>query len=176
MKDKKTISREIGLEIGTLCGRHFLNVERLHFGYWTKDLKVDLSHLPAAQKNYTDFLMSNIPDGVHTILDVGCGMGHTAKRLTEAGYAVDCVSPSAFLAQQARELLQDKCKIFECFYEQLHTEKRYDLVLFSESFQYIAPETAIQKTLALLNPEGQMLICDVFKLSTKEKKSYFGRS
>lgn len=32
MKDKKTISREIGLEIGTLCGRHFLNVERLHFG------------------------------------------------------------------------------------------------------------------------------------------------
>jgi len=176
MKDKKTISREIGLEIGTLCGRHILNVEHLHYGYWTKDLKVDLSHLPAAQKNYTDFLMSNIPDGVHTILDVGCGMGHTAKRLTEAGYAVDCVSPSAFLAQQARELLQDKCKIFECFYEQLHTEKRYDLVLFSESFQYIAPETAIQKTLALLNPEGQMLICDVFKLSTKEKKSYFVRS
>ena len=102
MKDKKTLSREIGLEIGMICGKHFLNVEHLHYGYWTKDLKVELASLPAAQKNYTDFLMSNIPDGVKSILDVGCGMGHTAKRLTEAGYTVDCVSPSSFLAQQAR--------------------------------------------------------------------------
>lgn len=174
MKDNKTLSREIGLEIGTICGRHLLNLEHLHYGYWTKDLKVDLAHLPAAQKNYTDFLMSNIPDGVKSILDVGCGMGHTAKRLTEAGYTVDAVSPSSFLAQQARELLQGKCEIFECFYEELHTEKRYDLVLFSESFQYIDPETAIQKTLGLLKPEGWMLICDVFKRSINEKSPISG--
>jgi SAM-dependent methyltransferase len=174
MKDKKTLSREIGLEIGTICGKHLLNLEHLHYGYWTKDIKVELANLPAAQKKYTDFLMSNIPDGVHSILDVGCGMGQTAKRLTEAGYKVDCVSPSSFLAQQARALLQEKSEIFECFYEQLHTEKRYDLVLFSESFQYIDPETAIQKTLALLNPDGQMLICDIFKVDINEKSPISG--
>jgi 2-polyprenyl-3-methyl-5-hydroxy-6-metoxy-1,4-benzoquinol methylase len=174
MKDKKTLSREIGLEIGMICGKHFLNVEHLHYGYWTKDLKVELASLPAAQKNYTDFLMSNIPDGVKSILDVGCGMGHTAKRLTEAGYTVDCVSPSSFLAQQARALLQGKSEIFECFYEQLQTDKRYDLVLFSESFQYIDPETAIQKTLSLVTPGGQMLICDVFKRDVQEKSPISG--
>jgi len=174
VKDKKMLSREIGLEIGTLCGKHFLNVEHLHYGYWTKDLKVELANLPAAQKNYTDFLVSNIPDGVHSILDVGCGMGHTAKRLTEAGYKVDCVSPSSFLAQQARALLQEKSDIFECTYEQLQTEKRYDLVLFSESFQYIDPETAIQKTLSLLNPNGRMLICDIFKVDSAEKSLISG--
>lgn len=174
MKDKKTLSREIGLEIGTICGRHLLNVEHLHYGYWTKDSKVDLANLPAAQKKYTDFLMSNIPDGVHSILDVGCGMGQTAKRLTEAGYKVDGVSPSSFLAQQARALLQEKSEIFECFYEQLQTEKRYDLVLFSESFQYIDPETAIKKTLSLLNPDGHILICDIFKVDINEKSPISG--
>jgi SAM-dependent methyltransferase len=174
MKDNKTLSREIGLEIGTICGRHFLNVEHLHYGYWTKDLPVDLAHLPAAQKNYTDMLLSHIPDGVHAILDVGCGMGQTARRLTEAGYQVDCVSPSEFLAQQARELLGGKSEIFECCYEELETSKRYDLVLFSESFQYINPDTAIRKTLTLLNPEGWMLICDVFKLDVAEKSPISG--
>lgn len=174
MKDKKTLSREIGLEIGTLCGKHFLNVEHLHYGYWTKDLKVELANLPAAQKHYTDLLVSSIPDGVSSLLDVGCGMGHTAKRLTEAGYKVDCVSPSSFLAQHARTLLQGKSEIFECFYEQLQTDKRYDLILFSESFQYIDPETAIQKTLSLLNPDGRMLICDIFKRDLNEKSPISG--
>jgi len=174
MIDKKTLSREIGLEIGTICGKHLLNVEHLHYGYWTKDIKVDLANLPAAQKKYTDFLMSNVPDGVRSILDVGCGMGQTAKRLTEAGYKVDCVSPSSFLAQQARALLQEKSEVFECFYEQLQTEKRYDLVLFSESFQYIDPETAIKKTLSLLNPAGRILICDIFKVDINEKSPISG--
>lgn len=174
MKDKTAVSREIGLEIATICGKHFLNLEHLHYGYWTKDLNIDLAHLPAAQENYTNFLLSNIPDGVKSILDVGCGMGQIAKKLTDAGYKVDCVSPSSFLAQQARTLLQGKSEIFECCYEQLHTEKRYDLVLFSESFQYIAPDDAIQKTLALLNPNGQMLICDIFKLDNPEKSPISG--
>ncbi len=174
MKDKTAVSREIGLEIATICGKHFLNLEHLHYGYWTKDFNVDLAHLPAAQENYTNFLLSNIPDGVKSILDVGCGMGQIAKKLTDAGYKVDCVSPSSFLAQQARTLLQGKSEIFECCYEQLHTEKRYDLVLFSESFQYIAPDDAIQKTLALLNPNGQILICDIFKLDNPEKSPISG--
>jgi hypothetical protein len=85
------------------------------------------------------------------------------------GYKVDCVSPSHFLAQQAGQLLGNASRIFECFYEQLQTENRYDLILFSESFQYIGMEAAFTKTLELLNPEGHMLICDYFKKETIEK-------
>ncbi len=173
-KDKKKVSREIGLEIATICGRHLLKLEHLHYGYWTADLAVDLANLPAAQVNYVKFLFSNIPSGVHSILDVGCGMGQIAKQLTDCGYKVDCVSPSAFLAENARGLLREKSRIFECFYEQLETENRYDLILFSESFQYIDPETAIQKTLSLLSPNGYMLICDVFKRDTQDKSPISG--
>lgn len=173
-KNKKTLSREIGIEIAAICGRHFLKLEHLHYGYWTKDLEVDLANLRIAQENYVDFLISNIPDGVNSILDVGCGMGQIAKKLIDAGYKVDCVSPSPVLAQQTRDLLGEESKVFECYYEQLQTENRYDLVLFCESFQYIDPEKAMKKTLALLDRDGHLLICDVFRVDTKEKSFLSG--
>jgi len=163
LKKKKEISREIGVEIGAICGKHFLNLEHLHYGYWPKDLKVEIANLRIAQEIYTNFLISQIPEGVRTILDVGCGQGYTVQRLIDAGYIVDGVSPSSFLAEKSRSLLGNQSTIFECTYEQLETERRYDLVLFSESFQYIKPEETIEKTLTLLNADGYILISDIFK-------------
>lgn len=173
-KEKKTVSREIGLEIGSICGKYFLKLEHLHYGYWTEDLKVEIGNVHIAQENYANFLISHIPQGTKRILDVGCGSGQMAKKLTDLGYKVDCVSPSHFLAGQARQLLGDASCVFECFYEQLQTENRYDLILFSESFQYIDMEKNFSKTLDLLNPRGHMLICDYFRKETSEKSNISG--
>jgi len=168
-EDKKKVSREIGVEIAAICGRHFLQLEHLHYGYWTKGLAVDISNLRLAQENYANFLISHIPDRVRSILDVGCGSGQMAKKLVDAGYKVDCVSPSFSLAQQARDLLGNGSDIFECYYEQLSTQNQYDLVLFSECLQYINPERAIKKTLGLLNYDGYLLIGDVFRTNAEGK-------
>ena len=156
-------SREIGLEIATICGRYFLKLQHLHYGYWSDDLDVDIANLRIAQENYAQFLISHIPDGIARILDVGCGMGQVASELVRMGYGVDCVSPSSYLSRQVRELLSKTSLIFKCYYEELHTENRYDLILFAESFQYINLEKGIKKTLELLRPGGYMLICDVFR-------------
>ncbi len=168
-KDKKKVSREIGLEIGAICSRYFLKSEHLHYGYWTNNLEVDITNLRIAQENYAKFLVSHIPDGVKKILDVGCGSGQIAKMLVDIGYQVDCVSPSPYLSKQARQLLGDTSHIFECFYEELQTENRYDLILFSESFQYINPQEAIRKTLGFLSQDGYVLICDFFKKNSPDK-------
>ena len=173
-KDKKTVSREIGLEIASICGRHFLKLGHLHYGYWPKDLEVDISNLWIAQENYTNFLNSHIPQRVEKILDVGCGTGHVARKLVDAGYHVDCVSPSPFFAKQTRDLLGNESEVFESYYEQLQTENRYDLILFSESFQYIPPEKAIEKTLGLLNSGGYLLISDIFRINIEEKSPVSG--
>lgn len=151
------------MELGSICSRYFLKSEHLHYGYWSDGLQVDVANLHIAQENYVNFLISHIPDGVTKILDVGCGTGRIAKRLVDMGYQVDCVSPSPFLSNQTRELLGSTSHIFECLYEELQTENRYDLILFSESFQYIEPEQAVKKTLNLLNQGGYLLICDIFK-------------
>ncbi|MCK4886465.1 MAG: class I SAM-dependent methyltransferase [Planctomycetes bacterium] len=162
-RDKKTVSREVGLEIGSICGQYFLGLDHLHYGYWTQDLEVKIANVAKAQDNYVKFLLSHIPDGVKTILDVGCGSGHTSKELLGLGYKVDCVSPSHFLAEKTKKLVGDSVEMFECFYEDLEADKKYDLVLFSESFQYMKIDQALQKTCDLLNPNGHMLICDIFK-------------
>lgn len=162
-KPKVKVSREVGLEIASICSRYFFKSQHLHYGYWTSDLEVDIANLARAQDNYVKFLISHIPEKVVKILDVGCGSGQIARMLVDKGYQVDCVSPSRFLAQQARELLGGKSHIFECLYEQLQTANRYDLILFSESFQYINPEDAVRQTFGLLNNGGYVLICDIFK-------------
>lgn len=161
-REAKT-SQDLGLEIAAICGKHFLKLEHLHYGYWTNGLEVDIANLHIAQKNYTNFLVSYIPDDVKTILDVGCGTGQTAKKLIDMGYRVDCVSPNPFLSERASSLVGNTCRIFECPYEQLETKRRYDVVFFSESFQYVALEKALEQTVRFLNNGGYLLICDVFK-------------
>ena len=170
MKQKRESgSREVGLKIGWICGEYFLKLKHLHYGYWIQGLDVDISNLGRAQEEYVKFLLSHIPKGVRTVLDVGCGAGQVAQKLLSAGYAVDCVSPSGFLTEQTRKSVADKSEIFECKYEELETEKRYDLILFVESFQYIDLPKALSSTSRFLNAGGHMLVCDIFKKGGQEK-------
>ena len=168
-KTKKSISREVGLEVGSICGKYFLKLEHLHYGYWTDDIKVDIANLHLAQDEYVKFIISHIPDGVKTILDVGCGTGQVARKLLDMGYKVECVSPSPFLKERAGELLGNSSRIFECFYEDLQTANRYDMVLFCESFQYIDMQQALSNTDKFLNRGGYLLICDIFRGDIKGK-------
>lgn len=173
-KNKKIVSRQVGLEIGYICGKYFLKLDHLHYGYWYNGLKLDISNLYLAQEAYTKFLLSNIPDTVKTILDVGCGTGQVAKSLIDKGYKVDCVSPDPYLTKCAKERLEGKITIFECPYEELQTQNRYDMTLFSESFQYINIERAIAKCTEVLNPGGHVLISDIFRNETKDKGGISG--
>ena len=91
-------SQELGLRIANIFGRYFLKTEHLHYGFWPENLPITLDNLPKAQDLYAEFLRSHIPDGVSSILDVGCGTGHNAEYLLAGGYQVDCVSPSPYLS------------------------------------------------------------------------------
>jgi SAM-dependent methyltransferase len=173
-KNNKKDSRELGLEVAALCGRHFFKVEHLHYGLWTNGLDVDVSNLHIAQEKYTEYLLGHIPATVKTILDVGCGAGRNARRLLDKGYKVDCVSPSSFLSERAGELLGRASTVFTCTYEQLQTDRQYDCILFSESFQYVNLEIAIEQTIRLLNDGGYLLICDVFRNDVNGKSSIGG--
>ncbi len=173
-KRRKVTSQELGLGVGLVLGRHFFGIEDLHYGYWTSDLQVDIRNLPRAQERYSEFVISHIPRGVKTILDVGCGIGGVARRLIDRGFQVDCVSPSPFLTQFARQVLGPDAQLFECPFEELETHKRYDLLLFSESFQYVPLEIALQRSVSLLEDDGHLLICDFFRKEADGKSPLGG--
>lgn len=163
MSKTKVDLQELGLASGFVLGRHFLDIGDLHYGYWTPDLPVSLQNLPKAQRQYSEFLLSQIPEGAANILDVGCGVGSVTRQLLDAGHRVDCVSPSPFLTKFAKEQLGDRATFFTCRFEELTTDRRYDLVLFSESFQYVPMQDALGKALGILRDGGHILVSDFFR-------------
>jgi SAM-dependent methyltransferase len=156
---KKVSSRELGL----ILGARLLKTEDLHYGYWTEELPLRLANLPQAQARYTDFLLGHIPPGVGSVLDVGCGTGHVAQQLVARGYRVECLSPSPELTRLARERLGDSAPVHLTTLEGFASAARFDLVLFSESFQYIPMAAALGKAHDLLAPGGHVLIADFFR-------------
>lgn len=168
----KTVRREnreawqqVGLVSGFLAGRHFVGTKDLHYGYWLDGVEPIIRNLPRAQEDYCQFILQHIPSDAERVLDVGSGAGSVAAQLIARGQKVDCVSPSSFLNSQARELLGDKARIFECDYEDFQTSDKYDCILFCESFQYVKMERGLKNVAAQLRSGGQLVISDFFRVS-----------
>src|SRR5262249_36503981 len=135
-------SREFALALGFVFGKFFLNARDLHYGYWPPDLPREPQNFSIAQAAYTELVIIHIPPGTTGVLDVGCGAGNMARQLLDRGYRVDCVSPNNFLTAVARQSLGDRATIFETKFQDLVTDRRYDVVLFSESLLFVPLDLA----------------------------------
>ena len=167
----KVDSKEVGLVAGLNLFRFFLGSRDLHYGLWQDDLEVCIQNLPEAQRRYSQLLISYIPDGVGRILDVGCGAGGVAAELLTRGYSVEGVSPSPLLSAAAREQVGDHFKIHHGRFEDVKfgPDEHFDLVMFSESFQYIKLSQVLENAKQRLKPGGYILICDFFKTNAPGK-------
>ena len=159
----KVSSKRVGLDIGLAIGRFFLNTEDLHYGYWSKGKTASIQNFAEAQEAHSKLIMEHIPDGTQRILDVGSGSGNLALKLINKGFQVDCVIPSVFLAEQVQIKLGDRSTIHICGFEAVPDLEQYDLILFSESFQYVKLGKSLEKITTMLNIGEQLLICDFFK-------------
>lgn len=165
-------------ELGLILGHRLFGMEDLHYGLWDEGLEVNLANLTAAQQRFTDYLVSHLPppsdDNTIRLLDVGCGTGRLLVQLGRRGYAVDGLSPSMTLNRLVRQRLEGypemEARLFECRFEELSVvglERRYDVVLFSESFQFIKMDRALEKSRGLLKPGGLLVILDVFRTAAE---------
>ncbi len=157
-------TRAIGLDVGLGFIKWLTGAENLHYGLWT-GMEVAAGNLGAAQAAYTDKLFALLPEGPLRILDIGGGAGETAAKLIALGHTVEIVVPSALLAQHCRANAP-AARVHETTFEAFETDNRFDLCLFSESFQYIPLDIALPKAAGLLVPGGHVLIADCFRSAT----------
>jgi SAM-dependent methyltransferase len=160
-------------ELGLVLAEQLLGVDDLHYGLWGDGLEPSIPNLKAAQQRFSDMLLDALPPaepGPVRVLDVGCGTGHLMAQLRERGYHADGVIPSERLAQRVAARLSsapgEPSRVYECRFEDLASEdvsSPYDVLLFSESFQYVDLDTAISGIKKFLKPGGMLLICDFFK-------------
>jgi len=158
----KVDTRAIGLDVGLGLARWLTGAENLHYGLWD-GLAVNAGNFGAAQAAYTDKLFTLLPAGQGLrILDIGGGAGETARKLLALGHAVEIVIPSAFLAERCRANAPG-ATVHETRFEDFAGAGPFDVCLFSESFQYIPLDTALDKAAGLLAPGGRIVIADCFR-------------
>lgn len=139
-----------------------LGLEHLHYGLWNGE-PLDLEGLKIAQERFSGELCSRIPSGVQSVLDIGCGIGATARILDARGYEVEGLSPdpyhrSLFLRRVGRPFHLARFQEFE-------PGRRYDLLLMSESSQYIWLDRLFPAVLDAAAPGGHLLIADYFTVN-----------
>jgi len=158
---EKIDTRAIGLDVGLSFTKWLTGAENLHYGLWD-GLDVTAGNLHTAQAAYTTKLFKLLPKGKLRVLDIGGGAGETARKLLALGHSVDIVVPSAFLASRCRENAPEAI-VHECMFEDLQLDQRFDLCLFSESFQYIPTDIALTKATGYLDKGGEIIISDCFR-------------
>jgi SAM-dependent methyltransferase len=134
-----------------------------------------MSNFGLAQQRYTDLLLEHVKDLLADrtgprILDIGCGTGHMLEQLVARGYAADAVNPSPYLNRQVKARFSRQAAAAPALYEstfedlpQAECQGRYDLLLCSESFQYIPMPAFFEMAPGLLRSGGYVVICDFFK-------------
>lgn len=144
--------------------RDVLGLECLHFGLFDDPAaEPSLESLRAAQVRYVEKLASLFPAGARTVLDVGAGTGEVARILAAKGYAVQAVSPDAY----QREVFSRKnpgIPFHASTFEELAIDGAFEVILMSESCQYLKLDAAFAQCRRLLAPGGVVVISDYFRL------------
>ncbi len=143
--------------------RLMLEGDHLHFGLWPED-EPGLP-LEEAQQRLFDRMATLLPKAPAGVLDVGCGLGVSAHALGLLGYDVTAIAPSQELIAYARERYGAPNVRFEeagfLDDDAAFRKRRYDVLWFQESLQYLHPIDAVLKVCReLLEPDGRIVLCD----------------
>lgn len=174
-------------EFGLVAAQQLFQIEDIHYGFWDKGEVATLNNWRKAQEKHTEFLFQHINNFVDNkdhskILDVGCGVGVNMKKLLERGHKVDGLVPSTWMAKYSSDITskyksQDSGRIYECKIEDFPVTEigqKYNLIFFSESFQYVNIESTFNVLEKILDKYGIIIIFDFFKRDNIKETSPLG--
>lgn len=160
MSELSNIQDAEGVKVNTALRfyHEILGLDALHYGLWEGD-PLTMEGLKVAQERYTDHLLTYIPEGVKSILDAGAGTGATSEKLKDRGFDVEALSPDPY---QDYLFKKNRSVTFHLSgFQDFKPSKHYDLVLMSESCQYIPMDELFSNVKACAS-NGYLLINDYF--------------
>lgn len=131
-------------------------VDALHYGLFERDD----DRIGDAQERSTQLLLARFPPPPARVLEVGIGLGTMLARITKLGYDAVGITPDAqqiAVARGRHPQANIVCTKFEDFAE----DRRFDLVFFQESSQYIESNALFARAAELTN---SVVVLDEFSL------------
>lgn len=97
-----------------------------------------------------------------SVLDIGAGLCDFSVQCAEHGSLVDCVDTSTEMFDAGASLFTDaqlrKVQQFHSSIESFHASKRYDLIVFSDSIEWVDWTIVFSRISDLLMPDGKILV------------------
>jgi cyclopropane fatty-acyl-phospholipid synthase-like methyltransferase len=133
------------------------SAEYLHYGLFDADHRT----IAAAQQRSTDLVLRALPAVPCRILELGVGLGSTAKTLAARGYAVTGICPDPLQIAIARERAGAQADLQQVTFEDFAAPAgTFDCILAQESAQYIDAGTLFSKAEDLLVDGGRLVLLD----------------
>lgn len=160
---KKFDTKTEGLDAYVYMAKTFADTPWLHYGMWEYGERIVVPNVRRAQERYVDKLLSLLPPAPARIFDIGGGTGEMAAVLIERGYDVEMLTPSAVQIAAARERLGADAILHHKRFEDYDGSGKFDILLFSESFQYVPLADSLPRFRDLLSDQGVVVIADCFR-------------
>jgi cyclopropane fatty-acyl-phospholipid synthase-like methyltransferase len=132
-------------------------VSYLHYGIFERGDET----LAEAQERSTALIVERLPPPPCSILEAGIGLGTTMVKLTAMGYQVEGITPDANQVALVRSRHGEAVRVQQVSFEEFRSERRFDVILFQESSQYIDSNTLFAQAARLAD---EVLVLDEFAL------------
>ncbi len=139
--------------------------ENMHYGLF----EAAGDSIGVAQERSTALLLARLPPAPGRLLEVGIGLGTTLARLTAQGYDAEGITPDSIQAAAARERFGDRILVHTTPLEGFEARRRFDIVIFQESSQYIECETLFRRVRSLSSPGATVVVLDEFALAEVDR-------
>lgn len=146
-----------------------LKTDFLHYGYFENSQKeaaeISFNDIRRAQVKYAELILQQVPSDAEAVLDVGCGMGGLIGMLLKKKLNVTGITPDRvqidYIANKYPQATLIKSKFQKMSAESFGNT--FDVVIHSESLQYMGLEKAITKVKTILKKKGRWVVVDYFR-------------
>ncbi len=136
--------------------------------------QLSLAMVQQAQVRYAERLLEQVPGNACDILDAGCGMGGLVGLMVRRGLRPTALTPNRIQARHVREVYP-QVPVQEVRLEDLpdsQSSGRFDVIVTSESFQYMRLEDSLRVFQRVLRPGGYWILADYFRhLAATDRRS-----